>query len=46
MNLQDQQKSNLSVQIQYLREEYPDAIRINTENKSIDEVVIEILSFL
>lgn len=46
MNLQNQQKSNLKVQIQYLREEYPDAIRINTENKSIDEVVAEIMCFL
>lgn len=46
INLQDQQKSNLKAQIQYLREEYPDAIRINTENKSIDEVVAEIMCFL
>lgn len=46
MNLQNQQKSNLSLQIRYLKEEYPDAIRINTENKSIDEVVAEIICFL
>ena len=46
MDSQDQQKSNLTFQMRYLKEKYPDAIRINTENKSIDEVVSEIIHFL
>lgn len=42
VKFQDQQKSNLNFQIQYLRKKYPNAIRINTEDKSIEEVVAEV----
>lgn len=40
---QRQQKQKVETQIQYLNENYSDAIRINTENKSIEDVVDEII---
>lgn len=43
---QNQQKSNVSWQIQYLETEYPEAVRINTENKSLNEIVGEIMVLL
>lgn len=43
---QNQQKSNVPWQIQYLKDEYPDAVRINTENKALDEIVNEIIPVL
>lgn len=40
---QRQQKHKVETQIEYLNKNYPDAIRINTENKSIEDVVDEIV---
>lgn len=45
-NAQDQQKSKVDWQIQYLKKAYPSAIRINTEGKSLDEIVNEIVTLL
>lgn len=39
-----QQIPKISRQIEYLGTEYPDAVRINTENKSLDKIVAEILA--
>ncbi len=41
-----QQKYNVSWQIQYLKENYPDAIRINTEDKNLNEIENEIIALL
>lgn len=43
---ENQQISKVAWQIQYLEKEYPDAVRINTECKSLDEVVEEIRHML
>lgn len=43
---QRQQKSNVSWQIVYLENKYPDAVRINTEDKTIDEIVGDILTLM
>ena len=45
-NAQAQQISNISWQIEYLGAEYPDAVRINTENKDLDEIAAEIVALL
>jgi len=45
-NAQNQQKSKIDWQIQYLRMAYPSAIRINTEGKSLDEIANEIVTLL
>lgn len=41
---QREQKNNVNWQMQYLEREYPNAVRINTEGKSFDEIVDEIMS--
>lgn len=46
MELQKQQISNLNFQIQYLNKKYPDAIRISTENKEINKIIVEIMRFI
>lgn len=43
---QNQQKLKVSKQIQYLENNYQDAVRIDTEDKSLDETVGEIMAFL
>lgn len=43
---ENQQISKVAWQIQYLENEYPDAVRINTENKTLKEIVDEILTWL
>lgn len=43
---QNQQKNKVSWQIKYLETEYPNAVRINTEDKSLDEIVGEIIALL
>lgn len=45
-NTQNQQKSKVDWQMRYLKTEYPDAVRINTENKSLDEIANEIMTLL
>lgn len=40
---QREQKNKVEDQMKYLNKNYPDAIRINTENKSIEDVVDEIV---
>lgn len=45
-NAQAQQISKISKQIKYLGTEYPDAVRINTENKNLDEIAAEIVALL
>lgn len=40
---QSEQKNNVNWQIQYLEREYPNAVRINTEDKSLSEIVDEIM---
>lgn len=46
INEQNQQKSKVDWQMKYLKIEYPDAVRINTEDKSLDEIVNEIITLL
>lgn len=46
VNAQKQQKFNVPIQMQYLKTEYPNAVRINTENKVLEEVVNEIIALL
>ncbi len=43
---QNEQKSKVPWQIQYLKTEYPNAVRINTEDKALDEIVGEIMVLL
>lgn len=43
---QNEQKPKVSKQIQYLKDHYLDAKRINTEGKSLDETVDEIMALL
>ncbi len=45
-NAQNQQKSKVPWQIRYLKTEYPEAVRINTENKTLDEIADEIMALL
>jgi deoxyadenosine/deoxycytidine kinase len=45
-NLRNQQKLNVPWQIQYLETEYPNAIRINTEGKNLDEIIGKIIALL
>jgi len=45
-NTQNQQKSKVDWQMRYLKMEYPNAVRINTENKSLDEIANEIMTLL
>ena len=45
-SFKNQQKRNVPGQIQYLEVHYPDAVRINTEDKSLDETVGEIMALL
>ncbi len=44
-NAQSQQKAKVDWQMKYLKAEYPNAIRINTENKTIYAIASEIMSF-
>lgn len=46
IELQHIQKSKLKFQIQYLSKNYPDAIRINTNSKTIDRITAEIIKSL
>lgn len=41
-----QQKCNVPWQMQYLEKEYFNVVRINTEDRSLDEVVDEIIALL
>ena len=41
-----QQKYNVDWQMRYLNNEYPNAVRINTEDKTLEEIVDEILTLL
>lgn len=43
---QSQQKGNVDWQMKYLKTEYPNAIRINTNDKTIHTIASEILSFM
>lgn len=43
---QNQQKAKVSRQIQYLETQYPDAVRIGTDDKSLNEIVNEIRMLL
>lgn len=43
---QTQQIPEITWQMQYLEAEYPDAVRINTENKDLDEIAAEIVALL
>ena len=43
---QTQQIPKIPWQMQYLEAEYPDAVRINTENKDLDEIAAEIVALL
>lgn len=43
---QNQQKSNVTWQIQYFETEYPGAVRINTESKTVNKIVNEIMALL
>lgn len=43
---QRDQKEKVEEQMRYLKENYPDAIKINTENKSIEDIVDEIVNKL
>ena len=45
-NAQAQQIPKIPWQMQYLEAEYPDAVRINTENKALDEIAAEIVALL
>ena len=45
-SMQKQQKDNLDWHLAFLENNYPDAIRINTDDKSLDEVVGEIKAML
>lgn len=45
-NTQKQQIDNLDWQLSYLENNYPDAARIDTENRSLDEIVGEIMALL
>lgn len=45
-NAQNHQKSKVPWQMQYLKAEYPDAVRISTENKTLDEIASEIMAVL
>lgn len=45
-NTQAQQIPEITWQMQYLEAEYPDAVRINTENKDLDEIAAEIVALL
>lgn len=45
-NAQAQQIPEITWQMQYLGAECPDAVRINTENKDLDEITAEIVSLL
>ena len=45
-NTQTQQIPKIPWQMQYLGAEYPDAVRINTENKDMDEIAAEIVALL
>lgn len=42
VNAQSQQISKVPRQTKYLETEYPDAVRINTDKKTLDEIAIEI----
>lgn len=43
---ESQQISKVAWQVQYLEKEYPDAVRINTEDKPLSEIVNEIITLL
>lgn len=45
-NAQSQQKAKVDWQMKYLKAEYPNAIRINTEDKTIHIIANEIMSFI
>lgn len=46
LSAQSQQKSNVRWQIDFLKNSYPNAIRISTENKEIKEIIDEIKKFV
>ena len=42
----NQQKYNVPWQMQYLKTNYPDAVRINTEDKTLDNIASEIMNMM
>ena len=42
----NQQKYNVPWQMQYLKTNYPDAVRINTEDKTLDNIASEIMNLM
>ncbi len=46
LSAQSQQKSNVRWQMDFLKNSYPNAIRISTENKGIKEIIDEIKKFV
>ena len=45
-NMREHQKHNVDEQMRYLNNEYPNAVRFNTEDKTLEEIVDEILTLL
>lgn len=45
-NAQSQQKAKVDWQMKYLKSEYPNAVRINTDNKTIHETASEIAALI
>ncbi len=45
-NAQSQQKKKVDWQMKYLKKEYPNAVRINTEGKTIHETAVEVKNFI
>lgn len=43
---QQEQKSKVAEQIKYLESEYPNAVRIDTDDKALDEITSEIISLM
>lgn len=45
-SVQKEQKSNVTWQTRYLKTSYPDAVRIDTENKTLNEIIHEIIAMM
>ena len=43
---QNQQISNVPWQMQYLKTNYPDAVRIDTEDRTLDNIASEIMDMM
>ena len=44
--IQEQQIKNLNWQVTYLQENYPDAVKIDTEDKPLEKIINEIMLLL